>query len=333
MSLVVAGLVKSFGDVPALAGVDLEVHRGELLVVLGPSGSGKSTMLRCIAGLDEPDAGRIEVNGRDVTGAAPRDRDVAMVFQDFALYPHLDAASNIAFPLLARKMEKAEASERVRDAAEMLDISGVLSRKPSELSGGERRRVALARAVVRAPSAFLMDEPLASLDVALRRRVQMEMRDLQARTGITTLYVTHDQGEAMMLGRRLAVLRDGRVEQVGPPVELYERPVDRFVASFLGRAPMNLLPAALLGPTDGANEVGIRPERVRLVSPSGGRLVGRVTALDDLGAETLVEVEVGALLVLAQTVREAAPRPGDEVGLAFEPADVLRFDADGKAIY
>jgi multiple sugar transport system ATP-binding protein len=272
------------------------------------------------------------VGGRDVTGFEPGRRDLAMVFQDYALYPHLDARTNIAFPLLARKMPKEEIDELVRRAASALDIEGVLDRKPGELSGGERRRVALARAVVRQPAAFLMDEPLANLDVALRRRVQIEIRELQAQTGVTTIYVTHDQIEAMMLAHKLAVLREGRVEQIGPPLTIYDHPDNTFVARFLGRSPMNLLPADIMGRAGSVAQIGVRPERMRLVPPAEGLLTGKLVAFDEFGDEIVTEVDVSGHRVLVQGARRGIPQHLAEVGLAWDDEHLHRFDTEGKSL-
>lgn len=329
MTVEVIGLHKTFEDVRALDDVTLAAGSGEFLVVVGPSGSGKSTLLRCIAGLEDPDGGTIRVGVDDVTRKPPGARDVAMVFQDYALYPHLDARSNIAFPLLARKIPQAEIDARVESAVSMLDLTEVLARKPAQLSGGERRRVALARAVVRDPAAFLMDEPLASLDVALRRRVQLEIRDLQVHTGTTTVYVTHDQVEAMMLGHRLAVMRDGRIEQSGTPQEVYETPQNAFVASFLGRTPMNLLPVGLIG--GGGATVGVRPEHLRPVA-SGGRLTGTITAVEVLGSEKLLEVDCNGHRVLVEILELDGLGPGHEVHLGFEDRHAHRFSDDGSRL-
>jgi ABC-type sugar transport system ATPase subunit len=298
--------------------------------VVGPSGSGKSTLLRCVAGLEKLDSGRIKVGPKDVTDATPGERDVAMVFQDYALYPHLDVTMNISFPLLARKVDQAEIAEKVARAAQMLDIEDVLGRRPGELSGGERRRVSLARAVVREPAAFLMDEPLSSLDAGLRLRVLEEIRSLQRATGTTTLYVTHDQTEAMMLGTRVAVLRLGRLEQVGHPLDLYDRPVNTFVARFIGRTPMNLLPPKLLGLDRGA-QVGVRAEHLRLV-PGGGRLEAAVAAVDHLGADVLIESFAGDHQVLVLAPRDVAPSVGESISLDLRDDDLHLFDGEGTAL-
>lgn len=334
MTVAVDGLVKSYSRSapPALREVSFEAESGELLAIVGPSGSGKSTLLRCIAGLENLDRGRVEVGGRDVTDTEPGERDVAMVFQDYALYPHLDVATNIAFPLLARKMQGAEVRTAVIEAAQMLGITGLLERKPAQLSGGERRRVSLARAVVREPSAFLMDEPLSNLDAALKLRVQAEVRDLQQRLGVTTLYVTHDQVEAMTLGHRIVVLRSGAVEQVGSPLDLYDRPANVFVASFLGRTPMNLFPGDRFGPPNGATTVGLRPEHLFISDPDLARITGTVVVLDELGSETLVEVTADGRPVFVRTTRGEAPAPGEEITLGFHDVHLYRFAEDDTRI-
>ena len=335
MSIEVRRLHKTFGgstEVPALQGVDLLVHPGELLVVVGPSGSGKSTLLRTVAGLEIADAGEVLVGGNDVTALAPGERDVAMVFQDYALYPHLDVQTNIAFPLLARKTPRDEAVRRVRETAEMLGIEGALDRLPSEVSGGERRRVALARAVVRGPAAFLMDEPLSNLDANLKRKVQLEIAALQERLAVSTLYVTHDQTEAMMLGHRIAVLRGGRLEQVGGTLDLYDRPANTFVARFIGQHPMNILPASAVGGADGAKSIGLRAEALRIVDESAGRISGEVVAVDRLGSEVVVEARVAGEQVMIGAGREVEMERGDRVHLAFADEDVHRFGDDGQAL-
>jgi ABC-type sugar transport system ATPase subunit len=335
VSVEMTGLHKIFGgsgeSIPALRGIDLRVDTGELLVVVGPSGSGKSTLLRAVAGLEELDGGTIRVGGKDVTGLPPGNRDVAMVFQDYALYPHLDIRTNIAFPLLARKTDRAEVDRLVTETAAMLDIHTILGRKPAEVSGGERRRVALARAVVRGPQAFLMDEPLSNLDANLKRRVQLEVAALQERLQVTTLYVTHDQTEAMMLGHRIAVLRNGLVEQVGGPMELYDFPANVFVARFIGHHPMNLLPAAVVGAGEGT-WAGLRAEALRIVAPSEARLTGSVLAVDRLGAEVVVEAEVAGEQTMVGAERDVDLRPGGTVHLSFSDRDVHLFDADGRAL-
>jgi multiple sugar transport system ATP-binding protein len=344
----------------ALDRLDLDVADGELLVLVGPSGCGKSTALRLIAGLDAPDGGRVLIDGRDVTRAAPQDRDVAMVFQGYALYPHLSARDNIAFPLKMRGMAKAERALRVAEVAEMLGLSKLLERKPGELSGGERQRVAMGRAIVRRPKVFLFDEPLANLDAALRAELRVELSSLVRRLGTTSIYVTHDQAEAMTMGDRICVMKDGRLQQIAVPRALYEAPANLFVASFLGAPPMNLVELVL---RDGAYEgtglvvpvrsgaglptrvtVGIRPEHLTLGADSRGayrerRLTirGEVVGREPLGAETHVRLSVDGGLFWARAAGFDAPPLGATVEIHvdpkrlhwFEPASGERIDLGG----
>lgn len=331
MSISIFGLKKVYRRsrrrvVSALDGIDLEVKEGELLVVVGPSGSGKTTLLRCIAGLDNPDAGIIEVDGRDVTKLLPGDRDIAMVFQEYALYPHLTVEANVSFGLKARRVASTEARRRVAEAAEALGLQDLLDRRPQELSGGERQRVALARAIVRDPSAYLMDEPLSNLDAELRTKTRSEIRMLQKRLGTTTIYVTHDQVEAMTMGHRVAVLRAGKVQQIDAPARLYDHPTNAFVASFFGTPPMNLYPAGLGGGPDGAPILGVRPEHMRLVPPATGRLRGRVTAVENTGSDAIVHVVVDERSLLVKAGRRDAPIDGEEVGVDFSDGDLHAFD-------
>lgn len=328
MSLRVRGLRKTYAEgrgetVAALDDVDVEVPQGELLVVVGPSGSGKSTFLRCIAGLEVPDAGSIEVGGRDVTSKAPGERDVAMVFQDLALFPHLSVADNITFGLRARRVAEAEIRTAVAHAAEMLGLSHLLHRRPAALSGGERQRVALARAVVRKPAVFLMDEPLSNLDVEMRTRMRAEIRTLQRELDVTTVYVTHDQLEAMTLGDRIVLLREGGVVQTGTPVQLYDEPVSPFAARFFGSPAMNLFPATTLG--DGEGSLGIRPERLHLVGAGAGRLDGTIELVEPAGPDALVHVRVGERSFVVRAPRRDAPPAGGSTGLDFSDADLHTF--------
>ena len=258
-------------ELPALDALDLDIHDGELMVLVGPSGSGKTTALRMLAGLEDVDAGSIWIGDRDVTFVRPKDRDVAMVFQNYALYPYLDVAANIAFPLKMARVPKAERAERVRRVAEMLELEDYLARKPSQLSGGQRQRVAMGRAVVREPKAFLMDEPLSNLDAKLRVQMRADIAALQQRLGVTTVYVTHDQVEAMTMGHRIAVLRDGRLQQCDAPRAVYARPANLFVAGFIGSPAMNLLEAEV---RDGRCE--LNGARVELAG--GGRPAPRAAA-------------------------------------------------------
>ena len=289
-------------ELAALDALDLDIRDGELMVLVGPSGSGKTTALRMLAGLEDVDAGSIWIGDRDVTYEPPKDRDVAMVFQNYALYPYLDVAANIAFPLKMARVPKAEREQRVRRVAEMLELEEYLARKPSQLSGGQRQRVAMGRAVVREPKAFLMDEPLSNLDAKLRVQMRADIAALQQRLGVTTVYVTHDQVEAMTMGHRIAVLRDGRLQQCDAPRAVYARPANVFVAGFIGSPAMNLLEAEV---DDGACElsgvrieltsetaaaaagrgrvtIGLRPDALEL-APDG--LPARVEVVEDVGAE------------------------------------------------
>src|SRR5215212_6732985 len=260
-------------ELPALDSLDLDIRDGELMVLVGPSGSGKTTALRMLAGLEDVDAGSIWIGDREVTYVPPKDRDVAMVFQNYALYPYLDVAANIAFPLKMARVPKAERAERVRRVAEMLELEEYLARKPSQLSGGQRQRVAMGRAVVREPKAFLMDEPLSNLDAKLRVQMRADIAALQQRLGVTTVYVTHDQVEAMTMGHRIAVLRDGRLQQCDAPRAVYARPANLFVAGFIGSPAMNLLEADV---REGACELsGVRLELPAALAPAATAL-GRV---------------------------------------------------------
>ncbi|MBS0002300.1 MAG: ABC transporter ATP-binding protein [Thioalkalivibrio sp.] len=299
---------KAFGEHTVIPGLDLTVHDGELLVLLGPSGCGKSTLLRLLAGLEQATDGEIRIDGRPVDALGPRARNIAMVFQNYALYPHLTVRGNLEFPLRMRGMGRAERERRMLEAARALGLEPLLGKRPAELSGGQRQRVAMGRAIVREPDVFLMDEPLSNLDARLRVQIRAEIGALQRRLGVTTLYVTHDQIEAMTLGDRVAVMRDGVIQQLGRPVELYQRPANLFVAGFLGNPPMNLLEPAFewrdgarqarLGGTwvrlaggipDQARFAGIRPECFR-VGASGSSGDGRQDRLAIQGSVDSVEV-------------------------------------------
>jgi ABC-type sugar transport system ATPase subunit len=321
-------------EVVALNHIDLAAEPGELLVVVGPSGSGKTTLLRCISGLEKPDAGTIEVAGRDVTGLPPGERDVAMVFQDFALYPHISVRNNITFGLRARKVPEDEAGTRVERAASMLGLVEVIDARPSDLSGGERQRVALARAIVREPALFLLDEPLSNLDAELRTSTRSEIRALQRSLGTTMVHVTHDQVEALTMGDRVAVLRKGRLEQVARPMDLYDRPETAFVAAFIGSPPMNLLPAHLY--PDGARGpvVGIRPEHVRITPEGRPPLRGYVRSIEPIGDAIIVHVDLGEQVITAKVYEGGyLPVEGALVGLEVAAERTRFFDGlDGRAL-
>jgi ABC-type sugar transport system ATPase subunit len=325
--LELAGVRKAFGDVEVLRGLDLAVEEGELLVVLGPSGSGKSTTLRIAAGLEEPTAGSVRIDGRDVTRVPASRRNVAMVFQSYALFPHLDAGRNIGFGLSARGVAKDEVATRVEAAAKLAGVANLLHRKPHELSGGERQGVALARALAREPDVFLLDEPLSNLDAQLRTKTRAELKRLHADLGRTMVYVTHDQVEALTLGDRIAVLERGVVAQIGTPDDIYRRPADRFVASFVGSPAMNFLDgeaAASFGlPADGA--VGVRPEHVRL---GEGGVEGEVVIVEPAGSEGLVHLDAAGARLVVRVRPEELPRVGERVGVAIRAQDVHRFDAE-----
>jgi len=278
----------------ALDALDLEVRNGELLVLVGPSGCGKSTALRCVAGLEAVSAGRVFLGEREVTHLPPRERDVAMVFQSYALYPHKTVRRNLAFPLEVAGRRRGEIARRVEEVARRLGLEALLDRKPGELSGGQRQRVALGRALVREPAAFLLDEPLSNLDAGLRERTRAELALLHRRLGATMLHVTHDQEEAMTLGERIAVLGEGRLHQVAPPLELYRRPADLFVARFIGSPAMNLLPAPLARRLGAPAEVrlGVRPQALELVAPGQGDADVRIEVVEPLGDELRVHVRL-----------------------------------------
>lgn len=318
----------------ALDGLDLAADDSELLAIVGPSGSGKTTLLRCIAGLESPEAGTIEVGGRDVTVAPAWDRDVSMVFQEYALYPHMSAAANITYGLRARKVNGGEIAAKLSSVASILSLEDIVDRRPGELSGGEKQRVALARALVREPKAFLMDEPLSSLDAELRARTRGEIKALQQRVNTTAIYVTHDQAEAMTIGDRVAVLRAGKLEQIDSPIALYEAPANAFVAHFIGSPPMNLFPASVLPAEFHRGPIaGIRPERVRLVDAGDGTLDGTSRLVEVIGPEAIVHVEVDGHHILARVPPRPIPAKDVLVGLQFEGPDLHFFESlEGAAI-
>jgi len=306
-SVRLVGLVKRYGDVAAVAGIDLDIADGEFFSMLGPSGSGKTTTLRMIAGFEIPTAGRVELHGRDVTGLAPFDRDVNTVFQDYALFPHMTVGDNVGYGLMVRKVPKDERRTRVTDALRMVRLDGYEDRKPSQLSGGQRQRVALARALVNRPRVLLLDEPLGALDLKLREEMQIELKRIQQEVGITFIYVTHDQQEALTMSDRLAVFNAGRIQQVGAPAEVYERPATRFVAGFVGTS--NLLSGDVAATIVGRpGTFTVRPEKIRLApadaepGPDEIAAAGRIRDVVYVGPDTryVVALEAGAELVVTQ---------------------------------
>jgi multiple sugar transport system ATP-binding protein len=344
---------KRFGVFAALHALDLEVPDHKFLALLGPSGCGKTTALRILAGLELPTAGRVLIGERDVTHLQPRDRDVAMVFQSYALYPHMTVAENIAYPLRIRKTATVERDRMVRDVAAALEVDHLLDRHPRQLSGGQRQRIALARAIVRDPAAFLMDEPLSNLDARLRLSMRGEIKRLCHKLGATTLYVTHDQAEALTMADLVAVMRDGELQQLAPPAEIYDRPANRFVATFVGSPPMNLMRANVdaaglhLGlvtiPLDAGRiaacragavaELGVRPEDVSLVEPGQkAALSGEIYVVEPMGNETLVDLRVGDQRLTVRASRGFTAPIGSTIGARFDPGDACFFDASGKTV-
>jgi multiple sugar transport system ATP-binding protein len=335
------GIEKFFGEHRAIKGIDLTIEKGEFIVFVGPSGCGKSTLLRLIAGLEHIDGGTLSLDGRDITQLPSSKRDLAMVFQSYALYPHMSVYENMSFALKLAGVDPNEIRAKVERAAQILNLTQYLERTPKALSGGQRQRVAIGRAIVRAPKVFLFDEPLSNLDAALRGQTRVEIAKLHRDLGATTIYVTHDQVEAMTLADRIVVLRDGQIEQVGTPLELYDRPANQFVAQFIGSPQMNVVEARQLAtlaglgnvPADGY--VGLRPEAISLQAAAQARdggLPGTVDLVESLGAETLIYVTIdsGAQLVSRQASRTTLHN-GDRVGVHVDPSHAHRFDAQGRA--
>jgi multiple sugar transport system ATP-binding protein len=336
-------LVKRYGQTTVVHGIDLSIQEGEFVVLVGPSGCGKSTTLRMIAGLEEISGGEIRIDGRVVNELQPKDRNIAMVFQNYAIYPHMSVADNIAFGLYRSKLSKGEKRQRVEQVAETLGLSQLLDRRPAALSGGQRQRVAIGRAMVRDPAAFLFDEPLSNLDAQLRTQMRIEIKRLHHRLGTTSVFVTHDQVEAMTMADRIVVMRDGRILQVGSPLELYEKPVDVFTARFIGSPTMNLLPASIReGRADlsigGSVEmprasattadilVGARPQDLvpTDVHSQGLTVSGTVAIVETLGSETLVHIENGSQTIIGSAPGRQIPRIGEHLTL-HAPADRLYY--------
>ncbi len=350
-SIVLDGLCKSYGTARVIHGIDLEIASGEFIVLVGPSGCGKSTLLRMIAGLEEITAGTLRIDGRVINDLAPADRNIAMVFQDYALYPHMSVAENMAFGLKMRKTAVPEIEARVAAAAAVLKLEPLLDRRPAQLSGGQRQRVAMGRAIVRAPDAFLFDEPLSNLDAALRVEMRLEIARLHRRMGATTVYVTHDQVEAMTLAERIVVMNAGRVEQVGRPMELYERPATLFVARFIGSPTMNTLDcpvsivdgAAAVGlpggdvrltrPPNAARlgdrvTVGVRPEDLRRCEPSEAWFTGELAMVERLGSQTYGHIDIGGdRMITVEFPRNTELGVGDEVSVRGDADRLHLFDA------
>jgi multiple sugar transport system ATP-binding protein len=338
-------VVKRYGRTTVVHGIDLAIQDAEFVVLVGPSGCGKSTTLRMIAGLEEISEGRIRIDGRVVNDLQPKDRNIAMVFQNYAIYPHVTVAENIAFGLYRSGLPKSEKRARVEQVAQTLGLSALLERRPAALSGGQRQRVAIGRAMVRDPSAFLFDEPLSNLDAQLRTQMRIEIKQLHHRLGTTSVFVTHDQVEAMTMADRIVVMRDGRILQVGSPLELYDRPVDVFTARFIGSPTMNLLPAALREggadllaggsvpvPFSSATTsdilVGARPQDLvpAAVDSPGLTISGIVAVVETLGSETLVHVESGGQTIIGSAPGRAIPRVGEHLTLHAPLERLYYFD-------
>jgi multiple sugar transport system ATP-binding protein len=343
----------SGADSPAVPGIDLDIKDGEFMVLVGPSGCGKSTTLRMLAGLEEVSSGRIEIGGREVTHVPPKDRDIAMVFQNYALYPHMSVADNMAFSLKMAKVPESTRNERVAEAARLLGLEDYLDRKPKALSGGQRQRVAMGRAIVRQPQVFCMDEPLSNLDAKMRVRTRTDIAKLQSDLGITTVYVTHDQVEAMTMGDRVAVMKDGYLQQVDTPLNLYDKPVNVFVAGFIGSPQMNLMQATSqdgqarigdylvpidqaaahrVGSTRTAITVGVRPEAWRMVSAEEGGLPVRVTVVEELGADSYIygssDVQGVPSTIIVRISGRDTVRKGETIHLTTDPGSVHVFDTE-----
>ncbi|WP_457328753.1 ABC transporter ATP-binding protein [Rhizobacter sp. P5_C2] len=348
-ALSIRNVRKSYGPVEILKGIDIEVENGEFLILVGPSGCGKSTLLSMIAGLDTPTSGSIHIADRDVTYALPKDRDIAMVFQSYALYPNMNVGQNIAFGLEMRNVPKAQRQEAIQRVSKMLQIEHLLDRKPGQLSGGQRQRVAMGRALARNPKLFLFDEPLSNLDAKLRVEMRAEIKLLHQRTKTTTVYVTHDQVEAMTLGDRIAVMRDGLVQQFGTPDDIYSRPATRFVAEFIGSPAMNIIDSqraadglaaqgvplllndaqrGALQSTNGAGiSYGLRPESLSFDDQG---LPGTISMLEPTGPETYAMVETAVGKLTARVAGKVHQHVGDSVHLRWQPEDAHLFDAKSE---
>ncbi|PBB87619.1 MULTISPECIES: ABC transporter ATP-binding protein [unclassified Mesorhizobium] len=343
-------VVKNFGALNVLRSLDLAVPDHKFLALLGPSGCGKTTALRILAGLDMPTTGKVFIGERDVTRLQPRDRDIAMVFQSYALYPQMTVAENIGYPLWIRGMPDGKRQAKIDEVAAILEIGHLLDRRPRQLSGGQRQRVALARAIVRDPAAFLMDEPLSNLDARLRLTMRGEIKRLCQRLSATTIYVTHDQVEALTMADLVAVMHGGELQQMAPPIDIYDQPANRFVATFVGNPPMNILPVALseqgvaaggsVVPLEGARltacrlaeivEIGLRPEDCSIAQPgTPGALPGEIYVVEPMGNETLVNIRVDGGNVSVRAGRDFRGAVGENIGVAFDPSNACFFNSAG----
>jgi len=323
-------VTKSFGIVDVIKPIDLIVEDGEFVVFVGPSGCGKSTLLRLIAGLEDVTSGQILIDGNDATNIPPAKRGLAMVFQSYALYPHMSVGKNIGFPLKMAKVDRTEANRKIEAAAEVLNLTDYLKRKPGQLSGGQRQRVAIGRAIVREPDAFLFDEPLSNLDAALRVNMRLEISELHQKLKTTMVYVTHDQVEAMTMADKIVVLSDGRIEQVGSPLDLYNSPRNKFVAGFIGSPKMNFLEGAKAEDFN-AHSIGVRPEHFR-VSKDSGKWKGTVGVTEHLGSDTFFRVNIDDDVLTARVNGEIDVHHGDSVYLDANPDRIYRFDSAGMAL-
>ncbi|MCM2438681.1 ABC transporter ATP-binding protein [Agrobacterium vitis] len=327
-SIQLKNVSKAFAEHKVIPGIDLEINNGEFVVFVGPSGCGKSTLLRLIAGLEDTSGGKIFIDGTDATDRKPSERGLAMVFQSYALYPHMSVRSNIGFPLKMAGMDKGEIDKKVTDAARILNLTDYLDRKPRQLSGGQRQRVAIGRAIVRSPSCFLFDEPLSNLDAALRVNMRLEITELHQKLGATSIYVTHDQVEAMTMADKIVVLNKGNIEQVGSPMDLYHRPANLFVAGFIGSPKMNLISGETAAKY-GATTIGVRPEHVTL-STTDGAWKGKVTIAEHLGSDTHLHVDVEGLGHLtARADGDFTARHGDTVFITPDESRLHRFNEQG----
>jgi len=342
-------VTKRYGDLEVIHGIDLDVADGEFIVIVGPSGCGKSTLLRMVAGLETITGGEISIGDRVVNALEPKDRDIAMVFQNYALYPHMSVYGNMAYGLKIRGMSKADIDTRVKRAAEILELGPLLERKPRQLSGGQRQRVAMGRAIVREPAVFLFDEPLSNLDAKLRVQMRFEIQKLHRRLGTTSLYVTHDQVEAMTLAQRMVVMNAGRAEQIGTPMEVYQNPATVFVAGFIGSPAMNFIDGRSMddgriqldgsgvlivpkAPAAGKKiTIGIRPEHLTPSKPSEANLVGSVEVIEALGADTLLHVAVAGRTIIARLPAGTPAEVGEPIALAADRDRIYMFDADTGA--